>query len=194
MNPYSYICDIEKKKVTAAQNALQKALIKSLETKEIYQITISELCEKACVARSTFYAYYGNVCDCLSEIENNLIYDIVKLNDELKQDFDIEKLDLNFYSKTLQYIKENQKLFYLLLVKRASYDFIEKWKDGIKYHLYDKFSYKTDEKNKELTLEIIACEAIAAYSYWVKNPYEIDFEYVKKLIKATIKAYTTQYG
>ncbi|WP_157047812.1 hypothetical protein [Cellulosilyticum ruminicola] len=44
-----------------------------------------------------------------------------------------------------------------------------------------------DVRNKELTLEMVATQAIAAYQYWLKNPYDIE-----KLIRRTLQAYTNQ--
>lgn len=57
MNPYTYVCDLPVQNVTSAQEAIERALLALNEEKEIYQITVRELCGRANVARSTFYAY-----------------------------------------------------------------------------------------------------------------------------------------
>lgn len=192
MNPYKYICKLPVNNITSAQEAIEQALLSLYEEKEVYQISVKELCARANVARSTFYTYYDVIDDCLLEIENRRIQEILALNERLKGQERIQELDLSFYENTVNYIKDNHKLLYLFLVKRPNYRFINKWKDGIKYHLYSRMPETINEKNKGLTLEIIASETIGAYTYWIQNPYEIDFVYVEKLVRRSLEAYVEQ--
>lgn len=189
MNPYSYVKSINPKPPTGAQEALERAMLE-LYSKNGQAVLVKTLCEKASVARSTFYAYYDVVDDCLRTAEDRLIECLVSMNEELMHDGELS--DFDFFRGTMGYMKENAACFRILLVERPNYRFIEKWKDGIKYHLYARISSSGVEKNRELTLEMIASEAIAAYTYWVKKPYNIDFEYVKNLMQRTIAAYTQQ--
>lgn len=190
MNPYEYVCDLPALNVTAAQEAIEEALLSLLDEKEVYKISVKELCDRANVARSTFYAYYEVIDDCLLIIENRFLHEIVEMNMELKGCEKIGSVDLSFFEETLRYIKDNQKKLYLFMIKRYNYRFVNKWKDAIKYHLYQRMPNRIGDKNKELTLEIIASEAIGAYQYWLKNPYELDVCYVKQLIRKTMEAYT----
>lgn len=192
MNPYTYVCDLPVQNVTSAQEAIERALLALNEEKEIYQITVRELCGRANVARSTFYAYYDVMDDCLQAIENRCIRELVTLNEALQSQESIDKLDLSFFEQTIRYIEDNKKLLYLFLIKRFNYRFVTHWKDVIKYHFYNRIPDYIDNKNKELTLEVIASEAIGAYQYWLKNPYDLDLNYVKKLVYRTIEAYTEQ--
>lgn len=47
MNPYEFITDIKETNCTEAQCALQKALIELNQHKEIYRISVKELCNQA---------------------------------------------------------------------------------------------------------------------------------------------------
>ena len=192
MNPYEYICKLPVNSITSAQEAIEQALLSLYEEKEVYQISVKELCARASVARSTFYTYYDVIDDCLLEIENRRIQEILALNDKLQGQESIQEMDLSFYENTVNYIKDNHKILYLFLIKRPNYRFINKWKDGIKYHLYSRMPVTINEKNKGLTLEIIASETIGAYTYWIQNPYEIDFAYVEKLVRRSLEAYVEQ--
>lgn len=189
MNPYSYVKSIKPKPPTGAQEALERAMLE-LYAKNGQAVSVKTLCEKASVARSTFYAYYDVVDDCLRTAEDRLIERLISMNEELMRDGELN--DFDFFRGTMDYVKGNIAYFRILLVERPNYRFIEKWKDGIKYHLYARMRASGSEKNRELTLEMIASEAIAAYTYWMKNHYDIDFEYVKKLMQRTISAYTQQ--
>lgn len=189
MNPYTYVCDLQVQNVTAAQEAIEKALLSLLNEKELYQISVKELCHKANVARSTFYAYYQVIDDCLLMIENRFLREIVQLNAALAGTEKIEYIDLSFFEETICYIQRNQDMLYLFLCKRYNSRFVNRWKDAIKYHLYQRVPCQMSAKNKELTLEILASETIAAYQYWLQNPSDLDIPYVKRLIRKTIEAY-----
>lgn len=52
---------------------LKDALTKMLKEKDIYHISVRELCERADVNRTTFYKYYGSQFDLLTEMENDLL-------------------------------------------------------------------------------------------------------------------------
>ena len=47
-----------------------------LQTQNIYQISIRELCANAEINRSTFYKYYGSQFDLLSEMEQDLLISV----------------------------------------------------------------------------------------------------------------------
>lgn len=190
MNPYEYVCDLKISKVTPAQESIEKALLLLLEEKEFYDITVKEISEKAFVARSTFYAYYDTSDDCLVMIENRFLKGIIAINKSLKCSEKADYIDLSFFEETLKYIKDHQKMLYLLMVKRYDHRFISIWKDAIKYHLYDRISERISENNRDLALEMIASAAISAYQYWLKHPYDPDIDFVKCLIRRTIEAYT----
>ena len=192
MNPYKYVCELQNRNATQAQEAIEKALLSLLDEKELYKISVKELCNRANVARSTFYAYYDVIDDCLLTVEDRFLSEIIVMNADLMCCEKIETMDLSFFERTLEYIRSNQKMLYLFMVKRYNHRFVDKWKDAIKYHLYQRMPERIGEKNKELTLEIIASVAIGAYQYWLKNPYDIDIPYVKKLIRRTISTYTEQ--
>ncbi len=58
---------------------LKAALIEMLKEKDIYHISIRELCERADVNRTTFYKYYGSQFDLLTDMENDLLFLLASL-------------------------------------------------------------------------------------------------------------------
>ena len=190
MNPYEYVCNFQIQKTTQAQEAIEKALLSLLEEKELNQISVKELCERASVARSTFYAYYDVIDDCLQIIENRFLYEIVEMTRALKTSEKIDSIDFSFFEEILEYIQQNQKVFYLFLIKRNHSRFVSKWKDAVKYHLYQQIPNHISDNNRELTLEILASGTIGVYQYWLKNPYEFDIAYVKQLLRKALDIYT----
>ncbi len=122
--------------------SIEKTFIELLRTKELSEITVSDICKRCGLNRSTFYANY---------------VDIYNLADKLKEDLEKEVLNLysdgrgwyvdgHDYLKLFQHMKDNQ-LFYntyfklgyderhpikLYDVSRAEHDFNNK---HIAYHI-----------------------------------------------------------
>ncbi|MBQ9953867.1 MAG: TetR/AcrR family transcriptional regulator C-terminal domain-containing protein [Eggerthellaceae bacterium] len=63
----------EDRRAKVTKTLIRKALIELLEDKTIGSISVSELCRKADVSRSTFYAHYSTPEEALESIQAELI-------------------------------------------------------------------------------------------------------------------------
>lgn len=120
---------------------IEKAFIEMLQTKELKEITVSDICKQTGLNRSTFYANFIDVYDLADKIRDNL-----------ENDFDnvfkngVNTDEPNSALKMFTHIKENQ-IFYKTYFKlgydekhqaliydtaRAEKDFENKY---IKYHI-----------------------------------------------------------
>lgn len=70
------------KRVIKTKNAIFEAFKQLVQEKDMADITISELTQKANITRSTFYMYYDTVGDVRSDIENGIIAGIDKIMSE----------------------------------------------------------------------------------------------------------------
>lgn len=188
LNPYAKITELRHNKVTDAQIALWESLITLLRERPIYQISIKQLCQVAHVARSTYYVYYENVDELLEEIENYHIINLLKLNNDIMINNGYDEGNVAFYQETISYVEENKKIFYCFLISYPNSRFINKWKEAIKYHLWERGFRKKEIKNSQLILEMTASEVLAAYSFWLQHPYDVDISGVNKIIIHTIRA------
>lgn len=66
-------------RVIKSRQNIRNALISLLSEKELSQITITELCERALINRKTFYRHYRSVSDVITEFENELLSDFSKI-------------------------------------------------------------------------------------------------------------------
>lgn len=101
------------------------ALLKLLETKHIEKVTITELCETAHVNRSTFYHHYTSQYDVLTEIENSIMTDIVKMLAKVDPDNDLSTRSQ--IEALCTYLRDNKSS--LILFANSNYilhDFSEK--------------------------------------------------------------------
>ncbi len=116
---------------------IEKAFVELLQTNELNQICISQLCKKAGVNRTTFYACYDGLYDIADSIRN-------KLEDNIKDIYrdEIEnKMNSNDYLKLFKHIKDNQ-IFYRTYFKLGydnQYQIIAYDSELAKEHFGNKF-------------------------------------------------------
>ena len=96
----------------------KNAMIDLLHEKgDIHKISVRELCDRANLNRSTFYAHYSEPQDLLQELEDEIIEateeHLKKIGEE--NNIGAHKYILSF----LQYMKENDKVFRTLLIDSA---------------------------------------------------------------------------
>jgi len=101
---------------------LKESFIDLLEKKDISQITIKEICEKADINRTTFYAHYNDQYDLLRKIENEFLDNVKAHLAELDQNNNNVNPVL-LAEKIFEYIEENAKVCKLLLSERGGLDF-----------------------------------------------------------------------
>lgn len=70
------------KRVVNTKNAIFDAFKQLVQQKDMADISISELTQKANITRSTFYMYYDTVGDVRSDIENEIVARIDKIMSE----------------------------------------------------------------------------------------------------------------
>lgn len=70
------------KRVIKTKNAIFEAFKQLVQEKDMSDITISELTQKANITRSTFYMYYNTVSDVRTDIENTIMARIDRIMSE----------------------------------------------------------------------------------------------------------------
>ena len=108
------------KRKRESMQKIEQVLIEFLQTKELNQISVSDICKKADLNRSTFYANYVDIYELADTIREKLAAEVSELyKDEITEGF-----NSNNYLVLFQHIKENQ-IFYRTYFK-LGYD--EKYK------------------------------------------------------------------
>lgn len=70
------------KRVLRTKNAIRKAFNQLVQTKEMSEISVSELTKAANITRSTFYMYYDSVAAVRDQIENEIFAYVDKVMSE----------------------------------------------------------------------------------------------------------------
>ena len=95
------------KRRRASVARIEHTFVELLQTKQLNQITVSDICKKAGLNRTTFYANYLDIYDLADKIKEHLESEL----ERLYQDEHINNFNSNDYLKLFRHIKDNQ-LFY----------------------------------------------------------------------------------
>lgn len=138
---------------------IEKVFIELLQTKEISEISVSDICKRARLNRTTFYANYTDIYGLADTIRNKLENNLAELyRDEIAQGF-----NSNNYLKLFQHIKENQ-IFYQTYFK-LGYD------NNYKIIKYDVrlASEHFDNKFIEYHMEFFKAGITQIIKLWLQN-------------------------
>lgn len=125
-----------------SREKLTEALIRTLQTKELSEIRVQELCRMAGVNRSTFYACFQDIYGLAEEAQKKLKQEVASFYYRENEDDDREAVFLQLF----RHVAENQLLYktYFKLGLPVSFDPSEadlrmaekyyEWKD-IDYHV-----------------------------------------------------------
>ena len=94
------------KKRKKSQEQIEKIFLQLIQKHNIEEISVSTICEKAKLNRSTFYANYIDIYDLAAKIQKNMEIEFAQfqLSNNAKQDY-------NGYLNMFRYIKDNQIFF-----------------------------------------------------------------------------------
>ena len=95
------------KRKRESREKIEKAFVEFLQSKEINQISITDICKKTNLNRSTFYSNYLDIYDLVDKIRERLEIEVDNLYKEEREN----STNSNDFLKLLKNIKENQ-IFY----------------------------------------------------------------------------------
>lgn len=151
------------------KNALL-ALLK--EKSSVEKISVRELCEKAELNRSTFYAHYNEPKDLLYEIENELLTATKEHLEKIGSETDMgaNKYILSF----LKYIKENDALFRALLIDSADPDFRTRFMQFSTSQFIENLQIEFPKETEQYILSYLLNGNAGIIIQWIRSNYSVD--------------------
>ena len=176
---------------------MSDALLDLLKTKPFEYITISEICKKAGVNRSTFYLHYENTADRLAETGQRLLddfrsyfmVDTVALTAHFA---DCEEKELNFITEEylhpyLSYIRDNRHVFATILKHANSFHFDAVFQ-RLFQHVFDpilhRFGYPAEDRKYVMMFYLSGINALVLE--WLKDGCRKSIEEVSHIIRECI--------
>ena len=163
-----------------SQNKIEKAFIELIQTRNVEEITVTDICNLTHLNRSTFYANYLDIYDLIDKIKIKMIEDFFNIY----KDETLNQYHSYDFLKLFYHIKENQ-LFYKTYFK-LNLDLT----DSVKYidpREVDRFL--VDSENIDYHIEFFKAGLNAIIKKWLncgckESPEEIvnilKTEYAKK--------------
>ena len=105
------------KRKKESKEKIEKIFIELIQTKQINEVSITDICKKARLNRTTFYANYIDIYDLADKIKLKLMNDVLDVYEDERNE---KKHSYNFL-KLFYHIKENQ-LFYKTYFKLSTDD------------------------------------------------------------------------
>ena len=143
---------------------LREALLELLEQKELSHISVTSLCARADIHRSTFYMHYADPIDLLNEIEQDILDQIPtppQILDKQNQD----QLLLSTAS-FFDFVRQNEKTFRLLFDKNTGNDFPAKMVEFL-CHGYIPVGNSSDKQTDRFMQLYIANGTVGMLREWI---------------------------
>ena len=176
---------------------MDKTLISLLEEKSFEYITVSEICKRAEVNRSTFYLHYENTVDLLDETAKYLLNDFMSYFSvdakSVIEKFSESSLDeLNFISDEylhpyLSYIKDTKRVFSTVMLHSVSFGFSEIFQrlyENIFNPILERYNYPTADRRYAMMFYLNGITAVV--TEWLKDGCEKTIEEISKIIYGCI--------
>lgn len=142
------------------------------EKGSVEKISVRELCDRAELNRSTFYAHYSEPKDLLFEIETELLdsteLHLKKIGEE--NDAGAHKYILSF----LRYIKENDKPFRTLLVDSTDPDFRSLFMQQSIVQFIDNLRINLPKELEQYIYSYILNGSTGIIIQWMRSGYSVD--------------------
>lgn len=141
----------------------------------IEKISVTLICQKANISRTTFYFYYSSIYDILSYCENGFIDYISLIFKKLSSFANTED-----YSELIQCFQQCKYFAKIHLSGNQHDTFLEKWKKNIKYQYYE------ITQGNEFKLEILSTLFITTICYWITNDINLTTNNITSLRDLTL--------
>lgn len=152
---------------------LKNALMDLLSEKgSVTKISVRELCERADLNRSTFYAHYSEPKELLEEVETELLdatrEHLQKIGAE--NDIGAHRYLLSF----LMYIKENDKPFRTLLIDAGDPEFRSKFMQQSIIQFVENLNISFPKDQEQYIYSYILNGSTGVIIQWMRSDYSID--------------------
>ena len=160
---------------------LKNAIMDLLKGKgSVDKISVRELCNRAELNRSTFYAHYNEPKDLLLEVENELLLSTEEHLKKIGEENDIgaHRYILSF----LKYIKDNDKQFRTLLVDSAEPDFRSRFMQQSILQFVENLNISFGKDAEQYIYSYILNGSTGIILQWIRSDYAADENMICELL------------
>ena len=164
-----------------SKKMFQTALLALLEEKGgVEKISVRELCEKAELNRSTFYAHYTEPREVLAEAEEEILSETAE---------HIKKIGAQtagggkeFLSSFLRYVRDNDKVFRVLLVTAADPAFKSRFMQLSILNLFRHMQLTMDAEKQQYIYSYLLNGSFGILTQWIRSDYAVSVDQIVNLL------------
>lgn len=153
-----------------SKKLFQNAILELLEEKGgIEKISVRELCARAELNRSTFYAHYTEPREVLQEAEDEILTETAE---------HIKKIGAQmtgggkeFISSFLRYVRDNDRVFRVLLVTAADPAFKSRFMQLSLLNLFEHMQLTMDDEKQQYIYSYLLNGSFGILTQWIRSDY-----------------------
>lgn len=168
---------INNKRKKDSREKIQKIFLELIQTKEINQITVSDICKKANLNRTTFYSNYIDIYDLADKIKDNLYQEVINIYKPERN----KKSHSYDFLKLFKHIKENQ-IFYNTFFKLNYDNDYKQFSEFVDYNLFKKLYDKDIELEYHISFFMAGLNALI--KKWLKGGCVESPEQINEILKS----------
>ena len=153
-----------------SKKLFKNAILELLEEKGgIEKISVRELCDRAELNRSTFYAHYAEPREVLQEAEDEVLTEttdhIKKIGEQMTGG------GKEYLSSFLRYIRDNDKVFRVLLVTAADPVFRSRFMQLSILNLFEHMQLTMDAEKQQYIYSYLLNGSFGILTQWIRSDY-----------------------
>lgn len=156
----------DSRRVQETKQKLQTALLELLQEKNIEQITVMEITERAQINRTSFYRYYLDVYDLYEQIIDALVEKLQQAIPRVLLKM-LHQPPFSYQEVMMQFWQENQTLMTKCLQDNR---LIQKLKTRNKAWFKEILDIDETDTALDFILEFYVAGQVGLVSYWMQNP------------------------
>lgn len=152
-------------KVRKSRTALKRALIELMKKKACSKVTIKELCEKAGLNRSTFYANYTDIQDLLLDIHTDIFNNFSHALVEADLNFLVGTMEnrIEAVTEIIVHLQSNVEIFQLLFVNNENNLF----ERNLSEYYLEKYAVKNADFEKKCVILYHVIGSFTMFRQWL---------------------------
>lgn len=171
------------RRIAKTKKAIYRAFAELLSEKNINDITIKDIADKADINRKTFYNYYNGIYDLTGEIENSIIDSF----EQVLRNTNINELLHNPYSMfeaLTRIINSNLDFYQHLISIESNSNLVSKLFKSLKSRAKEVISQYTllDDATLDIVLDFVVSGMFTVFQHWFNSAREHSIDDLAKIV------------
>lgn len=181
------VSDMEDKKVdrriAKTKKAIYRAFAELLSEKNVNDITIKDIADRADINRKTFYNYYDGIYDLIGEIENTIIDNFEKVIRKHNVN-DILRNPNLMYEELTSIINSDPDFYQHLISIESNSNLVKKLVLSLKTRAKEVISEYTvlDESTLDIVLDFVVSGMFTVFQHWFNSSKERPLDDLARIV------------